>query len=217
MNQAIEDYIKLIYELELRSDDQYIKTKLIADHFAYTVQSVNEMIKKLEEKNLIIFKPYKGIKLTKKGSLEAIRMIRAHRIWEVFLSDKLGLSWELLHEEAERLEHVVSEDVLDRLYDYLGRPKTCKHGNPIPDTNGIVEVFSHHTLWDHAMKDVFVIKRVLDQKPLLVFLGNHEIKLNDTIMVLTKDDSTNLLTIQHHDKMITLSKVIAESIYGEAC
>lgn len=215
MNQAIEDYIKLIYELERSSNEAFIKTKKIADHFSYSVQSVNEMIKKLEERALITFKPYKGIKLTKKGSLEALRMIRAHRIWEVFLSEKLGLSWELLHEEAEKLEHVVSDEVIDRLYDYLGQPKTCKHGNPIPNGEGHIETLNYHQLWDHPIDQKFVIKRVLDQKPLLVFLGNHDISLGDQIMILTKDESTRLLTIKHHNQTITLSKVIAESIYGE--
>jgi DtxR family Mn-dependent transcriptional regulator len=214
LNQAIEDYIKLIYELELRSSEPYIKTKMIADHFSYTVQSVNEMIKKLDEKKLINFKPYKGIKLTKKGKLEALRMIRAHRIWEVFLSDKLGLSWELLHEEAEKLEHVMSDDVLDRLYDYLGQPKACKHGNPIPTKEGYIPSLDYTTLWDHPVHEQFTVKRVLDQKPLLVFLANHQIKLEDQIEIMTKEPITKLLTIKHKNLTITLSQVIAESIYG---
>ncbi|MFP4287078.1 MAG: iron dependent repressor, metal binding and dimerization domain protein [Candidatus Izemoplasmataceae bacterium] len=215
MNQAFEDYLKLIYELASLNKGGYIKTKLIADHFGYTLQSVNEMVKKLAQKKLITFTPYKGIKLTKKGSLEALRMIRAHRIWEVFLAEKLGLSWELLHEEAEKLEHVTSEHVINRLYDYLNHPKTCKHGNPIPDRFGHMDAYYTTTLWDVSTKDIFTIKRVLDQKAILVFLANHDIHINDQVKVISKETETGLLIIDHHNQTITLSETISKSIYGE--
>ena len=93
LNRAEEDYIKTIYELTIQKDVRIVKTNQISEYFSYTDQSVNEMNKKLNNKKLFKFIPYKGISLTSKGKKEAIRMIRAHRIWEVFLTDKLGFSW----------------------------------------------------------------------------------------------------------------------------
>ena len=125
---AEEDYLKLIYELTYEANQELTKPKRIAEVFNYTEQSVNEMIKKLLEKELVLFFPYKGVKLTDKGKHEAIGMIRIHRVLEVFLIEKLNYEWQDIHEEVENLEHAVSEELIERLNEYLGYPQFCPHG-----------------------------------------------------------------------------------------
>ncbi len=214
LNKAEEDYIKTIYELTVQSDQVLVKTNEISNHFGYSDQSVNEMVKKLEYKKLVSFLPYKGIKLTSKGREEAIRMIRVHRIWEVFLTEKLGFSWEDVHEDAEKLEHATSAEVLDKLYNYLGSPSYCQHGNPIPDSKGNVKTVSHLSLFDCSEKDIFKVTRVLDHKELLVYLNLENISLYDEIVVVHKDVFNSIMKIKHKDKMITISLKTARMIFG---
>ncbi len=213
MNQAEEDYLKLIYELSNELTTPYIKTTDLADKFGYTVQSVNEMVKRLDRKKLLKFEPYKGIKLTSKGSKEAIRMTRAHRIWEVFLSDKLGLSWEALHEEAEKLEHATSEPVLEKLHEFLGYPKYCNHGNPIPNQEGIVEKVELTPLFELKAGETFTIKRVLDHKPLLKHLNTINVGLNEPLKVIKKESLGDIIYIEKANESIAIAKRIAKMIF----
>lgn len=215
LNKAEEDYLKTIYELTVQNELVLAKTNDISTHFGYSDQSVNEMIKKLESKKLVYFLPYKGVKLTSKGKREAIRMIRVHRIWEVFLTDKLGIAWEDVHDDAEKLEHATSEQVLDKLYKYLGEPNFCQHGNPIPDSKGQINAVSHLSLSECEENDLFRITRVLDFKELLVYLNQEGISLHDKIKVYEKDISKNILKIKNKEKIIAISFKRAKRIFGE--
>lgn len=214
LNRAEEDYIKAIYELTVQNDIPMIKTNEISDYFGYTDQSVNEMIKKLNQKKLVNFIPYKGIQLTSKGKKEAIRMIRAHRIWEVFLTDKLGLSWEDVHEDAENLEHATSSRVLDLLYEFIGKPDFCQHGNPIPNKQGDIKKASNFSLSECRVGDVFTLTRVLDLKALLVYLNEEKIKLNDQLIILEKDEFNEIIKVEHHQKQKTISLKTAKMLFG---
>ena len=215
LNRAEEDYIKAIYELTIQNDAPMIKTNEISDYFGYTDQSVNEMIKKLNQKKLVNFIPYKGIHLTNKGKKEAIRMIRAHRIWEVFLTDKLGLSWEDVHEDAEKLEHATSSRVLDLLYDFIGKPDFCQHGNPIPNEQGNIKKASNFSLSECRVGDVFMLTRVLDLKALLLYLNEEKIKLNDQFIVLEKDEFNEIIKVEHQQKQKTISLKTAKMLFGK--
>ena len=177
INKSEEDYIKVIYELTVERKQTLIMSTEISEHFGYSDQSVNEMIKRLENKQLVSFIPYKGISLTEEGNKVAIRMIRAHRIWEVFLGEKLNFPWENLHQDAEMLEHATSPELLEKLYHFLGEPKYCQQGNPIPDLEGNTEQSDHLRLADAHENDKFKITRVLDHKELLVFLNQKKIIL----------------------------------------
>ncbi len=214
MHKAEEDYLKMIYELDSQLDTEFIKSSLLAEQFGYTVQSVNEMVKRMERKGFVRFKPYKGVKLTKKGLNEAIRMIRAHRLWEVFLAEKLDLSWENLHEEAEKLEHATSPLVLDKLYAYLDEPTHCNHGNPIPDHAGHMVKPALISLYDSAHEAHFKIERVLDHKPLLTYLGERNIGLYDTLKIVDIDQFSGIFTVEHQGKTHPISKNIARMIFG---
>lgn len=133
INRGEEDYIKALYKLALSEDKSaYVKTQALVDHFKHSRPSVNEMIKKLNLSGYVDYKPYVGVKLTQNGYDEAIKMIRKHRLWELFLNKTLGLSKAQVHDEAERLEHATSDLVLEALNTFLLSPEACPHGNPIP-------------------------------------------------------------------------------------
>lgn len=215
LNKAEEDYLKIIYELAIKSSFMLVKTNEISNYFGYSDQSVNEMIKKLEHKKLLIFMPYKGIQLTKKGETEALRMIRLHRVWEVFLADKLGLSWENVHEDAEKLEHATSDVVLNKMYQFLGEPDYCQHGNPIPNDKGEMMPVSQLSLFDCKKGDLFLITRVLDDKDLLVYLNENGLSLKQEISITKKDDINGIIIVRHLHNIITLSVHTAKMIFGK--
>lgn len=214
MNRAEEDYIKTIYELTVEKKQTLIKANEIADRFGFTDQSVNEMIKKLEKKHLVSFIPYKGISLTKKGKDVAIRMIRAHRIWEVFLTEKLGFSWENVHEDAEMLEHATSAEVLEKLFHFLGDPKYCQHGNPIPNFQGKIEEATSLSLSETKPGESFELLRVLDHKELLMYLNQQGMKLYDQYRVLSKDPFNGLMRVKRDEIEITLTLKTAQMLFG---
>ncbi len=126
-----QDYLKGIYMLSEK--DEYIPVKNIADHLEISVPSVNEMIKRLEKKELLKHYAYKGIKLTETGEKEALFIVKAHRLWEYFLVNKLGFQLDDVHDDAELLEHTATKKLVERLYKFLEQPKICPHGSVIPD------------------------------------------------------------------------------------
>lgn len=132
---AEEDYLKAIYKIAERQGVP-VSTSAIADMMQTRPASVTDMLKKLAEKELIDYKRYHGVSLTKTGARWATQLIRKHRLWECFLVDKLGFNWDEVHEIAEQLEHIQSETLIDRLDDYLENPKFDPHGDPIPDASG---------------------------------------------------------------------------------
>ena len=213
MNRAEEDYIKLIHELQDETEEAYIKGATLAEQFDFTLQSVNEMLKRLEKKGFLNYTPYKGVKLTKKGRLEAIRLIRAHRIWEVFLAQKLGFPWDALHQEAERLEHASSDEVIERLYRYLGEPAYCHHGNPIPNLDGQMTKMARKALIESKPNSLVKVKRVLDHKPLLKHLNQWGIALHDELEVIDKDTFTGTMTVKKGSQVITLTKQVTQMIF----
>lgn len=215
LNRAEEDYIKVIYEFSIQNEDVLVKTNVISEHFGYSDQSVNEMIKKLANKKLVSFLPYKGVKLTPQGRLEAIRMIRVHRIWEVFLTKKLGYSWEEVHEDAEKLEHATSEKLLKRMYAYLDRPSYCQHGNPIPDEVGHTKPTTHDSLASCNVGDVFKMTRVLDFKELLTYLNQEQLSLNDLLKVVEKDEFNSIIKVRHLNRDIVMSIKTAKMLFGK--
>lgn len=212
--KAYEDYLKYIYELQLLKDD-FIKVSDIAKHFDYTEQSVYEMVKKLDQQNLVKFTPYKGVQLTKNGHDEALRMVRAHRIWEVFLERYLGYSWEEVHEEAEALEHVSSDILLEKMDALLNSPTHCQHGNPIPNREGKISKISKLSLIDTEEGQEFMLKRVLDEPELLKYLKEKGVKLNTLFKVLKRDDFHEYLTVVIEHQTIELTYKTASMLFGE--
>lgn len=134
--QAEENYLKAIYKITQNTADQTVNTKAIADELGTTSASVTDMIKKLTDKSLLSYEKYYGVSLTKEGQKMAIKLLRKHRLWEVFLHDKLGFNWDEVHDVAEQLEHIQSLLLIERLDAFLDYPKFDPHGDPIPNENG---------------------------------------------------------------------------------
>ena len=213
MNRAEEDYIKAVYELTVEKDEPLAKTNDLATKFGFTDQSVNEMVKRLVKKGLFKFSPYKGVSLTPEGKKEATRMVRSHRLWELFLSKALGFKWNEVHEDAEKLEHVVSDKVIDAIEVYLNHPTHCQHGNPIPSREGNVLPVSQISVFDLKVSDKFELVRVKDNKELLIYLNKINIKLHDQFEVMSKDDFVGLITIKTSHHQVELTKTIADLLF----
>lgn len=213
MNRAEEDYIKAVYELTIEREQELVRTNELALKFNFTDQSVNEMVKRLVKKGLFKFSPYKGVSLTLNGKKEAERMVRSHRLWELFLDKALGFSWSEVHEDAEKLEHVVSDQVIEAIDKYLGYPTHCQHGNPIPSRQGVVLPVSQITVFDLLPGDTFVLVRVKDNKELLNYLNNIKLKLHDEFKVVAKDTFAGLIKIKGLTTEIELTKTIAELLF----
>ncbi len=129
-----ENYLKIIYHLSEISNP--VQTNAIAERIQTKAASVTDMLKKLSEKELVDYVKYQGVTLTEKGKLTAINIVRKHRLWEVFLVEKLSFKWDQVHEVAEELEHINSALLIERLDAFLDFPKVDPHGDPIPDKNG---------------------------------------------------------------------------------
>ncbi len=135
-----ENYLKAIYKLSLEQKQSETSTNAIAEELETRAASVTDMLKKLSDKSLVNYEKYKGVSLSDAGKSIALQVVRKHRLWEVFLHDKLDFGWEEVHEIAEQLEHIQSDRLINRLDDYLGNPKNDPHGDPIPDKSGMLAV-----------------------------------------------------------------------------
>ncbi len=214
IHKAEEDYLKLIYELTVEKNIELVKNSDIADAFGYTDQSVNDMIQKLKTKTLVKFIPYKGVHLTEKGLKEAMRLIRNHRIWEVFLSSKLGFSWSDVHPEAEMLEHASSEAMIDRMEAFLGNPEYCNHGNPIPKKNGQTSQQYNQSLDHFSVGSTFTLKRVVDDALMLRYLDEHHISLNEQFVIIEKDLYNDYISIEIKQQKISIPMKVARRLFG---
>ena len=145
-NRSTEDYIKGIYHLQVDRDN--VPTSVLAKHLRIADGSVTDMLKKLSGKNLINYEPYRGVNLTPAGRKLALTLLRRHRLWEMFLVEFLSYTWDEVHDEAEKFEHVISEELERRLDKVLGYPKVDPHGDPIPTEEGNLHVQSTAALGD---------------------------------------------------------------------
>jgi DtxR family Mn-dependent transcriptional regulator len=191
-----------------------MKASSIAKFFGYTEQSVHEMIKRLQAKKLLEFIPYKPIYLTAKGRNLALTMIRSHRIWEVFLYEKLGYRWDEVHALSEVLEHTNQADVIERLFRLLNEPKHCPHGNPIP-TIGQEHVMDALISLDYAVVgQSFVVRRVEDAPELLKFLTSIHIQLGTTLVIQHIDTFNELITMRVNQVSFSISFKNASKVFG---
>lgn len=215
MYRAEEDYIKNIYKLTVEQNREIVKNVEIAEIMESTDQTVNEMVRRLATKKLVKFTPYKGVNLTTKGMKEAIRLVRNHRLWEKFLVEKLNYPWSKVHEEAERLEHASSEDLMSHIYESLGHPLVCAHGNPIPGIEKPIGYDTQVSLSSAKIGDSFKVKRVLDQRKLLEFLDNNNVHLGIELKVIALDEYSRLMTISYRHQKLDLTAIITDKIFGE--
>jgi DtxR family Mn-dependent transcriptional regulator len=158
LTRSAEDYLKAIYRLS--AEGAPASTTAIAEHLAVAPASVSGMIKRLSERGWLDHAPYRGVELTAEGRRVALRMLRRHRLLEAYLVEFLGYTWDTVHEEAERLEHAVSDRLVERMAHALGNPRFDPHGDPIPDPDGRIAEFVHVPLADVAVGEQVTIRRV---------------------------------------------------------
>lgn len=158
LTRSVEDYLKTIYHFA--ESGQVATTTGIADQLGLAAPSVSGMVKRLAEQGLVVHEPYKGVTLTRTGKREALRMLRRHRLIEAYLVEHLGYTWDTVHDEAERLEHAVSDDLISRMAEALGDPRFDPHGDPIPSVDGAIEVRATVPLPDIAEGATVTIVRV---------------------------------------------------------
>ena len=133
---TVENYLKAILQLGLQSGEDSVATGQLANHLGVSPGTVTSMLKTLAESGLADYRPYEGVTLSESGRVLALRMLRRHRLIEQFLVETLQLSWDQVHEEAENMEHAISDFVVDRIDEYLGHPEVDPHGDPIPAADG---------------------------------------------------------------------------------
>ncbi|UCG86716.1 MAG: metal-dependent transcriptional regulator [Gemmatimonadota bacterium] len=161
LTKSVEDYLKAIYELEL--DGTPAQTSAIATSLEVAPPSVSGMIKRLSEAGLLRHVPYRGVQLTEDGRRTALRMVRRHRVVETYLTTKLGYDWDSVHSEAERLEHAVSDELIERMAMALGNPRYDPHGAPIPTKDGAIEMPDYVSLSDVPVGGIAEFRMVGDR------------------------------------------------------
>jgi DtxR family transcriptional regulator, Mn-dependent transcriptional regulator len=140
-----ENYLKIIYGLS-KDTSSGVSTNALAEQTQTKAASVSDMLRKLAEKKWVHYQKYQGVRLTDEGQRLALRVIRKHRLWEVFLVEKLGFGWDEVHQIAEEMEHIESEELVERLDHFLGHPRFDPHGDPIPDPKGFMPTFAYQNL-----------------------------------------------------------------------
>ena len=202
MSKSLEDYLKGIYLLKKRK--QY-SNKNLAEYLNISPASVSEMIKKLSNENYLILEG-RNINLTKKGSDIAVNIIRKHRVWEVFLVEKLGYDKDEIHEEAEVLEHVTSDKLLKKLEKFLFYPKECPHGSPIfYDSDGFNEA-NIMKLSDTEERDEIIILSVEDNIELYDYLREMDVTIKENYNIIRKDPFNGPIYLENSEKKV---KIIA--------
>lgn len=179
-----ENYLKLIYHLSgaLREE---VSTSALAEQTQTKAASVTDMLKKLAEKNLIHYKRYQGVRLTEEGEYMALKVIRRHRLWEVFMVEKLGFRWDEVHPIAEELEHIASDELINRLDAFLNFPVSDPHGDPIPTASGSMPEADYHKLCDTSLNDQVTVMGVSEHaSSFLQFLSKAGLVPGSTVQVV---------------------------------
>ena len=212
--RTTEDYLKAICMLEQRAER--VSTSALAARLRLADASITDMLKKLSGKGLVRYERYRGVELTQAGRKVALKIMRRHRLWEMFLVKFLGFSWDQIHEEAERLEHVTSDLLEQRIDRVLGHPHVDPHGDPIPSADGVVKDHTLTTLAEASPGSVVVVTRVRDGSPeILRYMALLGIDLQKTIRVNEAIDFDGSLRIQMGSREQFISAKLAESIYVE--
>ena len=213
---TIENYVKAIQQICAAQDGQPAATGKVAEALGVLPGTVTSMLKTLSEAKLAIYTPYEGVNLTESGRLLAMRVIRRHRLIELFLAETLKLKWDEVHEEAENLEHAVSDWLVDRMDAYLGHPQADPHGDPIPAADGSVRHGAGRKLVELSAGTRFRLARVLDQTPeFLRFLSDLGLQIGSEGSVVGNRSDSGVLTFRLGDQQSTLALPVAEKLVVE--
>lgn len=210
-SQSIEEYLEAICKLE--EEDAPVANSRLAERLGVSPASASEMVKKLAQRGLVTYEPYKGVTLTPEGRNMAFSLIRRHRLWERFLTDILGVDWHLVHEEACRLEHTASNEVVERLAKVLERSETCPHGRPVPTQEGEMAAQEARPLTELEPGNEALVRYVADEgEEFLRYLGGLGLVPGATVLVEEMAPFEGPLTILVEGKRKVLGRQAASLI-----
>ena len=215
---TIENYVKVIYQICSSPHADSASTGELATALKISPGSVTSMLKTLHESGLVHYTPYEGVQLTDSGKTLALRVLRRHRLIELFLVKTLNLSWDEVHEEAENMEHAVSDLLIDRIDQYLGCPPTDPHGDPIPKADGTVAPASPSSqrLIELQVTDQFHLIRVIDQTPeFLRYLSDAGLTLGTQGTIMDNQLEAETITVAIDNSSMVLSHRAAEKLLVE--
>lgn len=210
-----ENYLKYIFQLSEINEKGIVKTNDLAYKLEHSAASVTDMLKKLSDKKLVQYKKYYGVSLTKLGLQIAIQVLRKHRLWETFLAKNLKFTWDKIHDIAEQLEHIQSDELVNRMDAYLGFPKFDPHGDPIPDKLGNMQVPNVICLANAKLKRQYILANVNNDSTLfLKYLNKIQLQLNDKIKIIDKEEFDETIQLMINDKRpLTISKDAAQNMF----
>lgn len=207
-----EDYLRAIYSVEEWDDDGVGVTDL-ANIMGVVPSTASENVRKLRENGLVDHQPYGRVRLTKQGRLEAVQMVRRHRLLETFLQQHLGFSWDEVHEEAEELEHAVSERFIDKIDEVLGNPVLDPHGDPIPNKDGVIEPTSTMTVLTAELDTDLTVLRIRDGKPeVLRLFESRGLLPGSRIRVIDRSSGTGLISLEINGERVDLPEALGATI-----
>jgi len=212
LSQSVEDYLKAIYILETEGDGA--TTTNIAETLNISSASVTNMLKRLAGMNFIEHKSYKGARLTEAGKKIALEILRHHRLLELYLQEIMGYSWDEVHDEAEKLEHHISEQFEDKIAELLDHPTHDPHGDPIPSKDGVMPEMASLAITEAELDVSYIIGRVKDQDPeLLRHLEKTGIIPGVKLTILKKDPFEGPVHVKLEEEEKTIGFKIASQVY----
>lgn len=211
-----ENYLKAIYHLQ-QGSPKGVSTNDIAERMQTKASSVTEMVKKLSAKGMADYVKYQGVTLTDRGRSHALKVIRKHRLWEVFLVDKLDFPWDKVHDIAEQLEHIQSPELVQRLDAYLGHPEADPHGDPIPDADGHIRKKSRILLAECEDGETVVCVGVKESSSdFLQYLNQKRITIGTVITVEGREPFDGSMAISIEGQAMFISEKIANNLYVQS-
>jgi DtxR family Mn-dependent transcriptional regulator len=217
-SSTVENYLKAIYQgqVSLPGDERLVPMGHVASALGVTPGTATTMIKALAESGLAEYEPYSGVRLTASGEKLAGLVLRRHRLVEAFLVQVMGMSWAEVHEDAEQLEHVVSDRLIDRIDEMLGRPTHDPHGDPIPSADGEIASNSLDSLLTCPLGTPLKVTRISDQDPaFLRFIENNDLKPGEPVEVESRDDAADAVMLRRKDRRITIGTRAASKLLVE--
>ncbi|HEX5152155.1 MAG TPA: metal-dependent transcriptional regulator [Parafilimonas sp.] len=212
IHHSEENYLKTLFKLENKQDKK-VNNVALSKALDLNPATVLEMVRKMNDRKLVEVLGDKTIRLTEKGKKKALQIIRRHRLWEVFLVEKLDYKWNEVHDLAEQLEHIESDDLVKRLELFLGSPSVDPHGDPIPDEHGKMKKIKTQALTEAPLKKKITIVALGNSSDeFLKYLDKIGLAIGDTLVISDLEDFDKSVTVLHKKKPLTLSKEVASSL-----